>query len=77
MKNNESQGYPERWVWAACAHIYNDPISDRTWRKYKQICQVPDFRKLKKGEEPIISKFQSSITLISNCHLAANHGNFR
>ena len=56
MKNNESQGYPERCVWAACAHIYNDPISDRTWRKYKQICQVPDFRKLKKGEEPIISK---------------------
>ena len=54
--NSEPQGYPERWVWAACAHIYNDPISDRTWRKYKQICQIPDFRKLKKGEEPIISK---------------------
>jgi len=54
--NSEPQGYPERWVWAACAHIYGDPISDRTWRKYKQICQIPDFRKLKKGEEPIISK---------------------
>lgn len=56
MTNNQSQGYPQRWVWAACAHIYGDPISDRTWRKYKDICQVPDFRKLKKGEEPIISK---------------------
>ena len=53
---NESQGYPQRWVWAACAHIYGSPICDRTWRKYKQICQVPDFRKLKKGEEPLISK---------------------
>ena len=56
MENNQPQGYPQRWVWAACAHIYGDPISDRTWRKYKDICQVPDFRKLKKGEEPIISK---------------------
>ena len=50
------QGYPERWVRSHCVNIYKDPISDRTWRKYKDICQAPDFRKLKKGEEPIISK---------------------
>jgi hypothetical protein len=56
MSKEKVQGYPERWVWAACAHIYGDPISDRTWRNYKRICKAPDFRKLKKGEERVISK---------------------
>lgn len=58
VSNKELQGYPEGWVRAACVHIYDDPICDRTWRKYKHICQIPDFRKLKKGEERIISKTQ-------------------
>lgn len=55
MENKNPQGYPERWVWAACAHIYGAPIAQNTWYKYKKICKVPDFRQ-SRGKEHIISK---------------------
>jgi hypothetical protein len=54
--NKEPNGYPEAWVHAACAHIYGDPIAKRTWEKYKNICKVPDFRKLKREQPRLISK---------------------
>ena len=42
----EIKGYPEQWVWAACAHVYGGGIAQRTWTKYKFICQVPRRKRL-------------------------------
>jgi hypothetical protein len=44
MKNNEPQGYPERWVRAQCQAIYQARIASRTWDQWKSICNFPDFR---------------------------------
>jgi len=48
--------YPERWVRAKCVELYDGAICDRTWRKYKRICRVPDGRKNPKGTEPMLDK---------------------
>ncbi|MEY2910793.1 MAG: hypothetical protein RLZZ184_102 [Cyanobacteriota bacterium] len=48
--------YPERWVRAICTKLYGSPIANRTWRKYKHICKVPDGRKLASTDEIMISK---------------------
>ncbi|MFM6139135.1 MAG: hypothetical protein ACKPCP_34200 [Sphaerospermopsis kisseleviana] len=44
MGNKEPQGYPERWVRAACVQLYQAPIAPRTWDAWKSICNFPDFR---------------------------------
>jgi hypothetical protein len=48
--------YPELWVRAVCVKLYGSPICDRTWRKYKHICKVPDGRKTLNDSEVLISK---------------------
>ena len=54
---SSEQGYPERWVWSVCAHIYGSPIRRATWYKYKSICKVPDFRSPEfRKKEHLISK---------------------
>lgn len=51
-----NEGYPERWVRANCVELYDGAICDRTWRKYKRICRVPDGRKNPKDTEPMVDK---------------------
>lgn len=51
-----SNKYPECWARGQCAKLYGYPISDRTWRKYKSICRVPDGRKNPRGNLPMIEK---------------------
>lgn len=48
--------YPELWVRAVCVQLYGSPICDRTWRKYKRICKVPDGRKTPSDSEQWIGK---------------------
>lgn len=48
--------YPELWVRAVCVKLYGSPICDRTWRKYKRICKVPDGRKNPSDGERWVSK---------------------
>lgn len=48
--------YPELWVRAVCVKLYDSPICDRTWGKYKHICKVPDGRKTPNDSEVLISK---------------------
>lgn len=52
-QNKEIQeGYPQVWVWSACATIYGGAIAPSTWQKYKSICEVPDGRKKSHKNKP-------------------------
>ncbi len=42
--SQEPQGFPERWVRAACVHIYGQSISNTTWWRWRKTCRIPDFR---------------------------------